>query len=57
MAKYVITNSGESICSITRELTEEQYHFLDHLFNELNDATDGSYAPYISILKNQMNNE
>ena len=51
MAKYVISNSGESICRITRELTEEQYHFLDHFFNQFNDATDGSYAPYISILK------
>ena len=51
MTKYVISNSGESNCRITRELTEEQYHFLDHLFNELNDAADGSYAPYISIYK------
>ena len=51
MAKCVISNSGESICRITRELTDEQYHFLDHLFNELNDAADGSYAPYVSIYK------
>jgi hypothetical protein len=51
MTKYVISNHGESNCRITRELTEEQYHFLDHLFNELNDAADGSYAPYISIYK------
>lgn len=48
MNTYRITNIGEANATITKELTEEQYDFLNNLFEELND-TGKPYAPYISI--------
>ena len=48
MNTYRITNIGEANATIVKELTEEQYEFLNNLFDELNDAGK-PYAPYISI--------
>lgn len=48
MNTYIILNSGESDAKIVKELTEEQYEFLNNLFKELN-GTRELYAPYISI--------
>ena len=48
MNTYKITNIGEGNATIIKELTEEQYEFLNNLFDELNDAGE-PYAPYISI--------
>ena len=48
MKTYRITNTGEANATMVKELTEEQYEFLNNLFEELND-TGEAYAPYIYI--------
>lgn len=48
MKTYRISNTGEANAIITKKLTEEQYEFLNNLFDELNDAAE-PYASYISI--------
>ena len=48
MNTYRITNIGEANATMVKELTEEQYEFLNNLFDELNDVGE-PYAPYISI--------
>ena len=48
MNTYRITNTGEANATMVKELTEEQYEFLNNLFEELND-TGKPYAPYIYI--------
>ena len=48
MNTYKIINIGEGDATIVKELTKEQYEFLNNLFYELND-TRKLYAPYISI--------
>ena len=50
MNTYRITNIGEANTTIVKELTEEQYEFLNKLFEELNDAAE-PYASYIYISK------
>lgn len=50
MNTYKILNSGEADATIVKELTEEQYEFLNNLFKELNDTRE-AYAPYIYIYK------
>lgn len=50
MNTYRILNSGEANATIIKELTEEQYEFLNSLFKELNDTRE-PYASYISIFK------
>ncbi len=50
MKKCVIINSGEGNNKIYRELTDEQFNFLDSLFDEINNSPYGEcYAPWISI--------
>ena len=46
--KVKITNSGESIAQVEKEITVEQFYFLKDLFEELNE-TGEAYSPYISI--------
>ena len=48
MNTYRITNIGEADATIVKELTKEQYEFLNNLFEELN-GTRELYAPHISI--------
>ena len=48
MNTYKIINAGEGNATIVKELTKEQYEFLNNLFYELN-GTRELYAPYISI--------
>ena len=48
MKTYRISNIGEANATMVKELTEEQYEFLNNLFEELNN-TGKPYAPYISI--------
>lgn len=50
MNTYIILNSGESDAKIVKELTAEQYEFLNNLFKELNDNRE-DYAPYIYLDK------
>lgn len=50
MKKCVIENYGEGYNRIYEELTDEQFNFLNNLFNEINYSPYGeSYAPWISI--------
>jgi len=50
MKKCIIRNSGEGNNKIYKELTDEQFNFLDNLFDEINNSPYGEcYAPYISI--------
>lgn len=50
MKKCVIENYGEGYNRIYEELTDEQFNFLNNLFNEINNSPYGeSYAPWISI--------
>lgn len=46
MKTYRITNVGEANATIVKELTEEQYEFLNNLFEELNDNRE----PYGSCI-------
>lgn len=48
MNTYKIINIGEGDATIVKELTKEQYEFLNNLFEELN-GTRELYAPHISI--------
>ena len=48
MKAYRITNIGEANATMVKELTEEQYEFLNKLFEELND-TGKLYTPHIYI--------
>ena len=48
MNTYRITNIGEANATMVKELTVEQYEFLNNLFDELND-TGEPYAPSIYI--------
>ena len=50
MNTYRITNIGEGNAIIVKELTKEQYEFLNNLFEELN-GTRELYAPHIYISK------
>lgn len=50
MKKCVIENYGEGYNRIYEEFTDEQFNFLNNLFNEINHSPYGeSYAPWISI--------
>ena len=51
MNTYRITNIGEANATMVKELTEEQYEFLNNIFEELND-TGKPYTPYIIMDKN-----
>lgn len=50
--KVRVINSGEGEASIVKEITQEQYEFLDNLFDELND--NGLwFAPFIYMYKEE----
>lgn len=50
MKKCVIENYGEGYHRIYEEFTDEQFNFLNNLFNEINHSPySESYAPWISI--------
>ena len=52
MKKCVIENYGEGYNRIYEEFTDEQFNFLNNLFNEINHSSySESYAPWISIKK------
>ena len=46
--KYKISVSGEDDVTIYRNLTDEQFEFIDSIFDELNCARN-TYAPSMSI--------
>jgi len=56
MKKCVIINSAEGRNKIYKELTDEQFNFLNSLFDEINNSPYGEcYAPWISICEAEDN--
>lgn len=56
MKKCVIINSAEGRNKLYKELTDEQYEFLNNLFEELNNSDFGEcWAPNIYVYEAQDN--
>ena len=51
MSEYKIIATAEMEVEITKDLTEEQYEFLNNIFNELMDKDVSGFAPYFEIEK------